>query len=91
VLGKDATSATSRQVLGVPLYVSSAVAADTLWALDSSRVWLVLRDDVTVEADRSVFVTSVADQAEAATTRMIARRTTVMPLSAARHDSADQR
>ena len=27
-------------------------------ALDSSRVWLVLRDDTTVEADRSVFFTS---------------------------------
>ncbi len=58
VLGKDATSATSRQILGVPLHVSPSVAANTLWALDSSRVWLVLREDTTVEADRSVFFTS---------------------------------
>ncbi len=58
VLGADATSATSRQILGVPLYVSQYVAANTLWAIDASRVWLVVRDDATVEADRSVFFTS---------------------------------
>lgn len=58
VLGTDATSATSRQILGVPLYVSQYVAANTLWAIDASRVWLVVRDDATVEADRSVFFTS---------------------------------
>ncbi len=58
VLGMDATAATSRSVLGVPLYVSQYVAANTLWAIDSSRVWLVVRDDATVEADRSVFFTS---------------------------------
>lgn len=58
VLGADATSATSRQILGVPLYVSQYVAANTLWAIDSSRVWLVVREDATVEADRSVYFTS---------------------------------
>jgi HK97 family phage major capsid protein len=58
VLGADATAATSRQILGVPLYVSQYVAANTLYALDASRVWLVVRDDATVEADRSVFFTS---------------------------------
>ncbi|MBA2558802.1 MAG: phage major capsid protein [Propionibacteriales bacterium] len=58
VLGMDATSATSRQILGVPLFVSQYVAANTLWAIDSSRVWLVVREDATVEVDRSVFFTS---------------------------------
>ena len=58
LLGQDATSATSRQILGVPLYVSAAVAANTLWALDRTGVWLVLRDDTTVEADRSIYFTS---------------------------------
>ncbi|MDQ3104102.1 MAG: phage major capsid protein [Actinomycetota bacterium] len=58
VLGMDATSATSRQVLGVPLFVSEYVAANTLWAVDRTRVWLVVRDDATVEADRSVYFTS---------------------------------
>jgi HK97 family phage major capsid protein len=38
--------------------VSQYVAANTLWALDMSRVWLVVREDATVEADRSVFFTS---------------------------------
>ncbi len=55
LLGADPTAATSRSVLGVPLYVSASVAANTLWALDRSRVWLVLREDTTVEADRSVY------------------------------------
>ncbi|MDQ3416517.1 MAG: phage major capsid protein [Actinomycetota bacterium] len=58
VLGADATSATSRTVLGVPLHVSPYVAANTLWAVDGSRVWLVVRDDASVEADRSVYFTS---------------------------------
>lgn len=58
LLGTDATSASSRSVLGVPLFVSQYVAANTLWAIDASRVWLVVRDDATVEADRSVFFTS---------------------------------
>jgi HK97 family phage major capsid protein len=58
LLGPDVTSATSRSILGVPLYVSSFVEADTVWGIDSSRVWLVVRDDATVEADRSVFFTS---------------------------------
>lgn len=58
VLGADATSATSRQILGVPMFVSQYVAANTLWAVDASRVWLVVRDDATVESDRSVFFTS---------------------------------
>jgi hypothetical protein len=34
VLGTDATSATNRQILGVPLFVSEFVAANTLWAID---------------------------------------------------------
>jgi len=58
VLGMDATSATSRTILGVPLLVSQFVAANTLWAVDRSRVWLVVREDATVEADSSVFFTS---------------------------------
>jgi HK97 family phage major capsid protein len=57
-LGTDAISATGRMILGVPLFVSQYVAANTPWAVDSSRVWLVVRDDATVEADRSVFFTS---------------------------------
>lgn len=58
VLGMDATAATSRNILGVPLHVSQYVAANTLWAIDASRMWLVVRNNATVEADRSVFFTS---------------------------------
>lgn len=58
LLGSDPTAATSRSILGVPLYVSRFVAADTLWAIDGSRVWAVMREDATIEADRSVFFTS---------------------------------
>ena len=42
----------------MPLFVSQYVAANTLYALDASRVWLVVRDDATVEADRAVYFTS---------------------------------
>jgi hypothetical protein len=38
--------------------VSPFVSANTLWAIDGSRVWLVVRDAATVEADRSVFFTT---------------------------------
>lgn len=58
VLGQDATSATGRMILGVPLLVSQYVAANTLWAIDGSLVWLVVRSDAEVTADRSVFFTS---------------------------------
>lgn len=58
VLGMDATSATSRRILGVEMTVSPYVAAGTLWALDSSRVFVVIRTDATVEADTSPFFTS---------------------------------
>ncbi len=58
LLGADATTATGRMILGVPLLVSPFVAANTLWAIDSSRVWLVVRADASIEADRSVYFTS---------------------------------
>lgn len=58
LLGTDATSATDRRILGVPILVSPYVAANVVWALDSSRVWLVVREPATVETDRSVFFTS---------------------------------
>ena len=58
LLGADPTSATGRVILGVPLLVSQYVAANTLWAIDGTRTWLVVRDNATVEADRSVYFTS---------------------------------
>lgn len=52
----DATQAGQRRILGVDLVTSPAVAAGTIWAYDRSRVWTVLREDVTLVVDRSVFL-----------------------------------
>lgn len=53
LLGQDATQAGERRILGVPLLVSPAVAPGTVWAYDASRVWTVLRQDVTLDVDSS--------------------------------------
>ncbi len=58
LLGADATAAGQRRILGVELVSSPAVAAGVVWAYDRERVWTVLRDDVRLEVDRSVFFTS---------------------------------
>lgn len=55
LLAPDATSPTTRRLAGLPLYTSAAVPAGTIYGLDSSRVFTVIREDVTVEADRSVY------------------------------------
>jgi hypothetical protein len=43
----------------VPLLVSPAVAAGTIWGLPRDRVVVVVRDDAEAQSDRSVFFTSV--------------------------------
>ncbi|WP_314037864.1 phage major capsid protein [Dietzia sp. CH92] len=58
LLGTDATAGTSRQVLGIPVHVSSSLTAGTAWAVDSSRVLTVLRDDVRLETDSSRYFDS---------------------------------
>lgn len=58
VLGSDPTQPTGRSILGVPLFVSPFVAANTVWAVDRSRIYLVVRTNATIEADRSVYFTS---------------------------------
>ncbi len=58
LLGSDPTAPTKRTVLGVPMFVSPAVTAGTLWAIPRDRVYLVLRDDTRIEVDHSVFFTS---------------------------------
>lgn len=58
LLGTDPTQATRRLVLGVPLYVSPAVTAGTVWGIPRDRVLVVTREDVTLEVDRSVYFTS---------------------------------
>ncbi len=58
LLGQDATQAGERRVLGVPLLTSPSVAAGVVWAYDRSRVWTVLREDVTLDVDSSRYFES---------------------------------
>lgn len=58
LLGLDATSATSRRILGVPLIVSKWIAPGTVWGLDAAKTFVVVREDSVVEADRSVYFNS---------------------------------
>jgi len=55
LLAADATSPTTRRLAGVPMYVSSAVTAGTIYGIDQTRAFVVLRSDVAVEVDRSVY------------------------------------
>ncbi len=58
LLGPDATAATSRSVLGVPLYSSPAVTPGIMWLVPRSKTFIVLRDDPEVIADTSAFFSS---------------------------------
>lgn len=58
LLGRDATAAGDRRVLGVPVLASPHVAPDVVWALPRAFCWVVMRDDTTVDVDRSVYFTS---------------------------------
>ena len=44
-----------RSVLGVPLLVSSAVTAGTIYGIDSRFVQIVVRDNTRLEVDRSAY------------------------------------
>lgn len=56
----DPTLPTRRQVLGIPLLVSTAVAPGTIWALDATRTIVALRSPAQgdVEADSSPYFSS---------------------------------
>lgn len=58
LLSNDPTAPTSRTILGVPMFVSPAVTAGTIWAIPRDRVFLVIRTDARIEVDSSVFFTS---------------------------------
>ncbi|MDZ7883610.1 MAG: phage major capsid protein [Mycobacterium sp.] len=58
LLGYDASQPTQRQVLGVPLIPSPAVAVGDVWAVPQLKVLVVLRDDVRLEVDRSRYFES---------------------------------
>jgi HK97 family phage major capsid protein len=58
LLSFDATQATRRQVLGVPLVSSPAVAAGDIWAIPAAKAMVVLREDVTLTVDSSAYFSS---------------------------------
>ncbi len=66
LLGFDATGAAAdptnarnpRTVLGVPIIPSPAVTAGTVWAIPRDRVLVVVREDTTLEVDRSAYFSS---------------------------------
>lgn len=55
LLQADPAAPTVLQVAGVPFYVSRYVADDVIFAVDKSRLALVIRKAATVEVDRSVY------------------------------------
>lgn len=58
LLQPDVTAAGRRTIAGVGLLTSPAVTAGEIWGVPKARVFVVIRDDVAIEADRSVFFTS---------------------------------
>lgn len=57
LLQPDPTQATRRSVLGVPLYSlpGTVIGDDVVWAIDRAKTFTVMRQDVALEVDRSVF------------------------------------
>jgi HK97 family phage major capsid protein len=58
LMSTDPTNATRRYVLGVPLLTSTAVADGTIWAIPKQRVYVVIRENTTLEVDRSAYFSS---------------------------------
>lgn len=60
LLQPDPTRPTRRQILGVPLYSvpDTVVPANTVWGVDMSRVFIVLRQDVDLVVDASRYFES---------------------------------
>lgn len=58
LLGPDATSATSRSILGVPLYSAPAVTQGAMWLIPRSKCFVVIRQGAQVIADRSAYFSS---------------------------------
>lgn len=58
LLEPDATKPGQRVIGGIPLYVSPAVAVGEVWGIPKDRVLAMLRKNVTVEVDQSVYFSS---------------------------------
>lgn len=58
LLSSDPTSPTKRLIAGVPLIVSTAVEANTIWAIPTDRTLIVMRKDAEITSDSSVAYSS---------------------------------
>lgn len=58
LLGADPSNPTRRALQGVPMLVSPAVTAGTVWGIPSNRAVIVRRNDVDLQVDRSAYFTS---------------------------------
>lgn len=58
LLGADPSNPTRRALQGVPMLVSPAVTAGTVWGIPSTRAVIVRRNDVDLQVDRSAYFTS---------------------------------
>jgi HK97 family phage major capsid protein len=58
LLQPDATSPTGLTINGKPVYVTPAVADDTVWCLPKQHTYIAVRQDASVEADRSAYFSS---------------------------------
>lgn len=58
LLSADPAQAARRTIEGRPLLISPAVAAGTIYGVDKTAAFVVLRENTRVEVDRSVFFTS---------------------------------
>lgn len=78
LLGSDPTAPTTRLIAGVPLYISPAVTAGTVWGLPRDYVTIPLRQDAEVTRDTSAYFAS-----DRVAIRAIMRATTMFPHPAA--------
>jgi len=58
LLSPDPTSPTRRQIQGIPLFVSPAVTVGTIWGIPRIRAFVVRRNDVDLQVDKSAYFTS---------------------------------
>jgi len=58
LLQPDPTSPTGRRIAGVPLYTSPACDDDTVWCLPRQHCFVAIRQNTSVEADRSAYFSS---------------------------------
>lgn len=55
LLASDPTAPAARRLAGLPLLVSPAVEDNVIWAIDASQAFVVIREDVQLEADPSPY------------------------------------